>query len=473
MQFISTRGGMQPASFEQILITGLAPDGGLTVPATMPQVSKETLEKWRKLSYPQLAAQIIGLFWSDIPAADLQQLCTRAYGSQFSAAEIVPITPLWDNFALVGVSEGPTLAFKDIAMQFLGEAIPYVLAKTGGKLNIVGATSGDTGSAAEYAFRGKERVSVTMLSPKGRMSAFQRAQMYTITDFNVHNIVIDGVFDDCQNLMKQLNADLEFKQQHSLGAVNSVNFGRIAAQSVYYFWTWLRSTDSLPASARESAKISFTVPSGNFGNVLAGYYAKRMGLPIAKLIVATNENNVLHELLQTGVYRPRSSANTFITSSPSMDISKASNIERAIYDILEQDADATANAFTQLHNSCSIDLRAYQHRFAQEFNLYSGTSTHTDRIQTIADVYAKTGVIIDPHTADGVKCAVAYRDEQTPMFVLETAKPQKFSDTVTEALGFAAPLDARMQNLTKLPQHTTELPCTVAALREFVAAKAI
>lgn len=473
MQYISTRGSMDPASFSEILITGLAPDGGLTVPVEMPRLSHSTIESWRQLSYPELAARVIALYWPEIPEADLLQLTRKAYGEQFDDARVVPVTELWPGFGLVGLSEGPTLAFKDMAMQFLGEAIPYVLAQTGGKLNIIGATSGDTGSAAEYAFRGKDRTSVIMLSPRGRMSDFQRAQMYSLTDANVHNVVIDGVFDDCQNLMKELNADLPFKAQHSLGAVNSVNLGRVAAQSVYYFWAWLRITDALPDTERQQQHVSFTVPSGNFGNVLSGYYAKKLGVPIAKLVIATNENNVLHELVTTGYYRPRAAADTFITSSPSMDISKASNLERLIYEMLGSDPEALKAAFQELDDTGQIDLTAQLAQLSTQFKIFSATSTHADRVATIKEVYDRTGVVIDPHTADGVKCALPHLTADTPMYVMETAKPQKFSETVTEALGFAAPLSQQMQHMLQLPQYTTELPVDSEKLREFVAANAL
>ena len=467
MRFVSTRGGMEPASFSDVLIEGLAPDGGLTVPETLPRFTAAELEAMRQLSYPELAAKVIGVYWDDIAPEELLRLTTAAYGDQFAVKNAVSFTSLTPDFALLGLSEGPTLAFKDMAMQFLGEAIPYVLRQRDRKLNLIGATSGDTGSAAEYAFRSKPGVNVFMLSPKGRMSDFQRAQMYSLTDENIHNLVVDGVFDDCQTLMKQLNGDLQYKASRSLGVVNSINFGRLAAQSVYYFWAWLRATDGLPEADRAGTQISVTVPSGNFGNLYSGFIAKRLGVPINRLIVATNENNVLDEFFRTGVYKPRSGAETFITSSPSMDISKASNLERFIYDLLA-DPSALRELFTTLDETGSVDLSEHLERFKSEFGISSGSSTHADRVSQISRCFAEYGVIIDPHTADGVKVAEQQRTPGETMLVLETAKPQKFADTVTEALGKPAELTEAMQEMLLLPQRTTEIPADSAVLRNYI-----
>lgn len=252
MQYVSTRGGMDPASFSDILLEGLAPDGGLVMPTEIPVIDQVTIESWRELSYPQLAREVIGRYWTETPTNDLEQIVTAAYGDQFSSNHVVPRTQIGDNTWLLDLSQGPTLAFKDMAMQFLGEAIPYVLTERGETLNILGATSGDTGSAAEHAFAAKPNVAVFMLSPQGRMSAFQRAQMYSLTDQNIHNIVVDGVFDDCQHMVKQLNGDLPFKRANTLGTVNSINLGRLVAQCVYYFWGWLRATDEHPVAPSRS-----------------------------------------------------------------------------------------------------------------------------------------------------------------------------------------------------------------------------
>lgn len=473
MQYISTRGGTL-GQFSDVLLEGLAPNGGLAVPETLPQLSTDDLERLRSLSYPEVAAEIIGLFATDIPRDDLARLTAAAYGDgKFAATEIVPLTGVGEEMTLVGLSEGPTLAFKDMAMQFLGEALEYVLEKSDRVLNVLGATSGDTGSAAEHALRGRERVSIFMLSPQGRMSAFQRAQMYSLQDENVHNITVEGVFDDCQNLVKRLNTDLDFKRAHSLGAVNSINFGRISAQIVYYVWAWLRTTDALPAGERASAHVSFAVPSGNFGNILSGHYARSMGVPIHKLVLATNENNVLDEFFRTGHYRPRSSSNTLATSSPSMDVSRASNLERFVFDLLGRDPERTAAAWHELEERDEIDLSSERGRFEEEFGIVSGTSTHADRLATIRDLHGKTGVTIDPHTADGVFVARARIDDGIPMLVLETAKPAKFADLIEEALGTAVEPDAETQALLDAPQRVIAMSDDEKQLRAYISERAL
>src|SRR5690554_2323316 len=359
MKYQSTRGGMTPQPFSDILLEGLAPDGGLAVPVTLPTIDAQTLESWRGLSYADLATEILGRFIDDIPRADLARLTHAAYRPEvFGSEAIVPLKPLSASVSLLGLSEGPTLAFKDMAMQFLGHVFEYVLDKRNATLNILGATSGDTGSAAEYALRGKRGVSVFMLSPQGRMSEFQRAQMYSLQDENIHNIAVDGVFDECQDIVKALASDLDFKSAYRLGAVNSINWARIAAQVVYYFWGWLRVTDQTGAQP-----VSFCVPSGNFGNILAGHIARKMGLPIRRLVLATNENNVLEEFFRTGIYRPRGAAQTHATSSPSMDISRASNFERFVFDLLDQDAGRVRACWEDLSRTGQFDLSEFQPLF--------------------------------------------------------------------------------------------------------------
>ncbi|CAN7216633.1 threonine synthase [Microbacterium foliorum] len=466
MQYISTRGGMQPLPYCETLLEGLATDGGLAVPETMPTVDGETLERWRALTYPQLAAEVLALFATDIPRADLARMTAAAY-DQFPE-EVVPLRSIDDDLTLVGLSEGPTLAFKDMAMQFLGQVVEYALERKGSVLNILGATSGDTGSAAEHALRGKDRISVFMLSPKGRMSAFQRAQMFSLADENIHNIVVDGVFDDCQNLVKSLAGDLDFKRAQHLGAVNSINLARITAQVVYYFWAWLRATD-----AGGWTEVSFTVPSGNFGNILSGFFAKQMGLPIRRLVLAANENNVLDEFFRTGVYRPRSAAQTLATSSPSMDISKASNLERFIFELVGRDAARVVKAWQDLDTQGFFDFTADLARFVDEFGIVSGTSTHADRLATIKAVYEATGDIIDPHTADGVKVARENLESGVPMLVLETAKPQKFAETIREAIGVELECSSELRAMLDAPQHRTEMADDEQELRAFIEAKAL
>ncbi|MGN8025608.1 threonine synthase [Microbacterium sp. 22242] len=472
MRYISTRGGGEPKTYSEALLEGLATDGGLLVPAQLPEVDAETRERWRGLSYPELATEVLGLFATDIPREDLAGLCAAAY-SPAVFAEPVPLRPIGGGITLVGLSEGPTLAFKDMAMQFLGQALEYALERTGGVLNILGATSGDTGSAAEHALRGKDRISVFMLSPQGRMSPFQRAQMYSLQDENVHNIAVDGVFDDCQNLVKDLAGDLEFKNSQHLGAVNSINLARITAQVVYYFWAWLRATDALPAAERDGFEVSFAVPSGNFGNILSGFFARGMGLPIRRLVLAANENNVLDEFFRTGVYRPRSAAQTLATSSPSMDISKASNLERFIFELAGRDPQRVRSAWDELAAKGSFDFTADLPRFAGEFGIVSGTSTHADRLATIRAVHGDSGTIIDPHTADGVHVAASFVEDGVPMLVLETAKPEKFGETITEALGVDLALSDELQELLAAPQRVVEIANDEAALRELIQASAL
>ncbi|MFS0852932.1 threonine synthase [Microbacterium sp. 179-I 3D4 NHS] len=466
MQFISTRGGMQPQPFSETLLEGLAPDGGLAVPAEMPTVDVETLERWRALTYPQLATEVLGLFATDIPREDLARMTEAAY--EPFPGDVVPLRSIGEGLTLVGLSEGPTLAFKDMAMQFLGQVLEYALERQGAVLNILGATSGDTGSAAEHALRGKDRVAIFMLSPQGRMSPFQRAQMFSLDDENVHNIAVDGVFDDCQNLVKHLAGDLEFKRAQNLGAVNSINLARITAQVVYYFWAWLRATD-----ADGPVEVSFTVPSGNFGNILSGFFARQMGLPIRRLVLAANENNVLDDFFRTGVYRPRSAAQTLATSSPSMDISKASNLERFIFELVGRDPERVVGAWRDLDENGYFDFAADQPRFVEEFGILSGTSTHADRLATIRSVYEATGDIIDPHTADGVKVARQHLEDGVPMLVLETAKPHKFAETIDEAIGVQLDYSKELRDMLGAPQHVTEMADDEQALRAFIEANAL
>ncbi len=474
MKYISTRGGMAPAPYSAILLEGLATDGGLVVPERVPQLDAERIEALRGLSYPELATEILSLYATDIPREDLARMCAAAYSSEnFVAEEIVPLTRVDDEITLVGLSEGPTLAFKDMAMQFLGQSLEYVLARSDRALNIIGATSGDTGSAAEYALRGKDGIAVFMLSPQGRMSDFQRAQMYSLADENIHNIAIEGVFDDCQNLVKELSGDLDFKRAHALGTVNSINLGRISAQMVYYFWAWLRATDAVAAADRANSPVSFTVPSGNFGNILSGHLARAMGLPIRRLVLAANENNVLDQFFRTGIYEPRGAAETYATSSPSMDISKASNIERFIFDLLGRDPIRLSAAWEELARTGRIDLTQELPRLDTEFGFQSGTSTHADRVATIRDVHAASGIIIDPHTADGVKVAREHVEPGVPMLVLETAKPEKFPEIVREATGVELGMPEHLAGLLELPQRVTEMADDATQLREFIAARAV
>ena len=470
MNYLSTRGDATPRRFCDILLEGLAPDGGLYLPAHYPQITASELQRLRRVhasqGYAALAFEILSLYIDDIPAADLKAICEKTYTAQvFGTVAIVPLKPLEPGLWLEALSNGPTLAFKDMAMQLLGHLFEYELARRGETLNILGATSGDTGSAAEYAMRGKQGVRVFMTSPHGRMSAFQQAQMFSLQDENIHNIAIEGVFDDCQDIVKAVSNDHAFKHKYKIGTVNSINWARLLAQVVYYFAGYIQATES------NSQKVSFTVPSGNFGNVCAGHVARMMGLPIAKLVVATNENDVLDEFFRTGVYRVRGSADTHETSSPSMDISKASNFERFVFDLLGRDASRTAALFgPTLASEGQFDLGqepAFA-KAAQQYGFASGKSTHADRLATIRDVYEKHAVMIDTHTADGVKVARQHLQPGVPMIVLETALPIKFATTIEEALGRTPERPVKFEGIEQLPRRFSVLPADATAVKTYI-----
>jgi len=471
MLYLSTRGHPDRKHFCDILLEGLAPDGGLYLPERYPQIDDAALTRLRRAyheqGYAELAFQILSLYIDDIPAADLKALCEKTYTAEvFGTGEIVPLRHLEDGLWLEALSNGPTLAFKDMAMQLLGNLFEYELGRRGEQLNILGATSGDTGSAAEYAMRGKQGVRVFMTSPHGRMSAFQQAQMFSLQDENIHNIAVQGVFDDCQDIVKAVSNDLEFKRQYKIGTVNSINWARLLAQVVYYFAGYVQATES------NDQKVSFTVPSGNFGNICAGHVARSMGLPIDKLVVATNENDVLDEFFRTGMYRVRGSADTHETSSPSMDISKASNFERFVFDLLGRDGAQTKALFGDaLAREGHFDL-GRDPRFALAATRYgfeSGKSTHADRLATIRDTFQRHGVTIDTHTADGVKVAREHRgDTGVPMIVLETALPIKFAETIVEALGHAPERPAKFAGIEDLPKRVQVMPADVQQIKAYI-----
>ena len=468
MRYVSTRGGMTPQRFTDILLGGLAPDGGLVVPERVPAIDEATLARWRDLPYAELAFVLLRLYCDDIPDADLHALVRRTYtAATFGSDAIVPVRTLEPELHLLGLSNGPTLAFKDVAMQLLGHLFEYVLAKQGRTLNILGATSGDTGSAAEYAMRGRRGIRVFMLSPAGRMSPFQTAQMFSLRDANIFNIAVDGVFDDCQDMVKAVSADLPFKARHAIGTVNSINWARVVAQVVYYFKAWFAVTGDAPRP------VSFTVPSGNFGNVLAGHIARSMGLPIRRLVVATNENDVLDEFFRTGVYRPRGTAETHATSSPSMDISKASNFERLVWDLLGQDGARTAALWRRLETEGEFDLGGTA-AFARvaEFGFVSGASSHALRLQTIREVERRHGVVVDTHTADGLAVAQRWREPGVPMICLETALPAKFADTIREAIGRDPERPAAYADIEQRAQRFVRMPADLALLKRYIATHA-
>ncbi|MGI5950316.1 MAG: threonine synthase [Brooklawnia sp.] len=472
MEYISTRGlpGAPTASFSDILLEGLAADGGLYMPVEYPRLTDEVLGEWRTVlatrGYAALAHQVLSLYIDDIDSDDLLGICQRAYTREkFGTTSIVPVSRIGDGPLWIGhLSNGPTAAFKDMAMQLLGELFEYELNRRNQRLTILGATSGDTGSSAEYALRGRQRVSVFMLTPAGRMTPFQQAQMYGLADENIHNIAIDGVFDDCQDIVKAVNADAGFKAHHHIGAVNSINWARLVAQVVYYVALWLRVTTS------NEQRVSFAVPSGNFGNICAGHIAREMGLPIDALILATNENDVLHEFFSTGAYRVRPEVAE--TSSPSMDISKASNFERFIFDLLGRDGAQIADLFgDQLGEQGRFDLSDTR-QFAglsDRYGFVSGTSTHADRVQTIRGLYHDNGVLIDPHTADGVHVAHQWIDRVNhPIVVLETALPVKFADTIVEAVGHEPEIPERFAGIIHAPRRVVDLPNDAEAVKAFI-----
>ncbi len=470
MKYISTRGQSPAQSFSYILLGGLAPDGGLYLPESYPQVA-DRLAAWRKLSYAELAFEILSLYVDDIPAADLKAICDKTYTAQTyrwsrdaaKARDIVPLTSLAPDFHLLELSNGPTLAFKDMAMQLLGNLFEYVLDKRGETINILGATSGDTGSAAEYAMRGKHNVKVFMLSPDGKMSAFQRAQMYSLQDANIFNIAVRGMFDDAQDIVKAVSNDAAFKAKYKIGAVNSINWARVMAQVVYYFKGYFEATQS------DGEQVAFCVPSGNFGNICAGHIARMMGLPIARLVLATNENNVLDEFFRTGVYRPRATAETYVTSSPSMDISKASNFERFVFDLVGRDAAVVRELWKQVDSGGAFDLRGSKHFDALAgYRFVSGRSSHADRLATIRDVWATHQLMIDTHTADGVKVAREHREAGVPMIVLETAQAVKFSETIQEALGRDPVRPKELEGIEKLPQKVEVVDAVLEQVKDIV-----
>jgi threonine synthase len=471
MRYISTRGGMEPLPFTRILLGGLAPDGGLVVPEQMPQVDDAMLTRWRGQSYAELAFSIVSLYCDDIPAPALRAMIDQTYSAEiFGSADITPLTLLDDGAAgplyLQHLSNGPTLAFKDLAMQLLGRLFEHVLVEQDRRLNVLGATSGDTGSAAEYAMRGRRNLRIFMLSPNGRMSRFQRAQMYSLRDPNIFNIVVDGLFDDCQDLVKAVSEDRDFKERHAIGTVNSINWARVVAQVVYYFKGYFAATSS------NDERVSFAVPTGNFGNVLAAHVARMMGLPVSRLVVATNENNVLDEFFKTGVYRVRSAAETHETSSPSMDISKASNFERFIFDLLDRDGGRVASLWQMLQARGEFDLGGTRefHR-AQAWGFRSGASSHAQRLATIRHWRERASIVVDTHTADGLAVAMQHRESGVPMICMETAQPVKFAESIREAIGEEPAPPAAYRQLDSMVQRYTLMPADLRMLKRFIAAR--
>jgi threonine synthase len=473
MKYISTRGNAPTKNFTEILLGGLAPDGGLYLPEQYPQVTRAELDAWRNLPYADLAFAVLSKFITDIPADDLRAIIGKTYTAEVYGngrsdsdfSQITPLRRLDGSVYILELSNGPTLAFKDMAMQLLGNLFEYALAKRHEELNILGATSGDTGSAAEYAMRGKRGIRVFMLSPHGKMSNFQRAQMYSLQDPNIFNIAINGMFDDAQDMVKAVSNDHGFKAKYRIGTVNSINWARVSAQIVYYFKGYFAATKS------SDEQVAFSVPSGNFGNICAGHIARMMGLPISQLIAATNENDVLDEFFRTGVYRPRDTAHTYETSSPSMDISKASNFERFMFDLVGRDSAKMREFWNKVDAGGAFDIKGTQYwEVLPKFDFASGKSTHQDRLKTIRELWKGYGVMIDPHTADGIKVGMEQRRPSLPLICMETALPAKFAETIQEALGREPERPAAMVGIEKLPQRCEVMDADVAKLKAFIAA---
>jgi len=473
MKYISTRGNAPAKTFTEILLGGLAPDGGLYLPEEYPQVTRAELDAWRNLSYADLAFAVLSKFATDIPADDLKAIISKTYTAEVycngradsKAEDITPLRTLADGVHVLELSNGPTLAFKDMAMQLLGNLFEYALDKQDAELNILGATSGDTGSAAEYAMRGKRGIRVFMLSPNGKMSSFQRAQMYSLQDPNIFNIAVNGMFDDAQDMVKAVSNDHTYKAQHKIGTVNSINWGRVSAQIVYYFKGYFAATTS------NDEQVAFSVPSGNFGNICAGHIARMMGLPIGQLILATNENDVLDEFFRTGVYRPRGTDHTYETSSPSMDISKASNFERFVFDLVGRDGAKVREFWSEVDAGASFDIKGtdYWHGLSA-FAFASGKSSHLDRLKTIREMWEEYGVMIDTHTADGLKVGLEQRRPSLPLICLETALPAKFAETIQEALGRQPERPAALEGIEDLPQRCEVMDVDLEKLKAFISA---
>ncbi len=473
MQYISTRGGVPAATYAEIVLQGLARDGGLYVPQEYPKVNAEALKSWRGLDYSRLAMAVMSMFAKDMNRSDIAKLCEGTYteetfghgrpGTDF--AKITPLVWLEKDLGVLELSNGVTLAFKDIAMQYLGALFEFLLSKKEARLNILGATSGDTGSSAEYAMRGREGIKVFMLSPAGRMSAFQKAQMYSLQDDNIFNIAIRGSFDDCQDIVKAASGDLPFKTEHQIGTVNSINWARIAAQVVYYFSGWIQATE------REDEEVAFSVPTGNFGDILAGWIAKQMGLPIRQLIVATNENDVLYEFFRSGRYKVRDSEHTYVTSSPSMDISKASNFERYMFDICGRDPQRICDLWDELRQKGEFLINAEEWKKVKESGFCAAKSTHAQRLERIRKVWEEHNFLVDPHTADGLNAAYEMRLPGVKTICLEPALPTKFAKTIEEACDVLPPVPRGYEDLMSKPQKVIEMDADAEEVKAFVASR--
>ncbi|MBI3993291.1 MAG: threonine synthase [Candidatus Lambdaproteobacteria bacterium] len=468
MNYISTRGHSDALPFRETVMAGMAPDGGLYLPERIPQVA-ERLAEWRLLDYPALCAQVMAPFIGDeLSARTLEQLIARAYAT-FDDPRVTPLRQV-GRVALVELFHGPTLAFKDVALQFLGNLFEHELAQRGRRMTVVGATSGDTGSAAIQALRGKTGVEVFILYPQGRVSPMQERQMTTVPDANIHAIAIEGSFDDAQAIVKALFADRAFNARYGLGAVNSINWARVLAQIVYFFYAYLRlASDDGPTGRPVIAlgdPVRFAVPTGNFGHIFAGYVARRMGLPIERLILATNANDILHRFVQSGVYAKGPVVQTL---SPSMDIQVASNFERYLFELADRDA-ALLGAWLEefgAHGSLRVDA-ANAERLRGDFVSVAVDDAQTR--ETIAQVYREHGYLLDPHSAIGYRAAQAHEEPALPMVAMATAHPAKFAAAINAAIGRPPELPPALAALAELPTRRTVLPAHIDAVRAHITA---
>ena len=462
MRYISTRGGIEPLKFQDAVMMGLARDGGLLLPHALPTVTNDVLQGWQQLSYQALAKEILSLFIDDIPGADLEDLIERAYAS-FAHPQVTPVTQ-WGDVYILELFHGPTLAFKDVALQLLGNLFEYVLARSGGFMNILGATSGDTGSAAIAGVRGKNNINIFILHPHGRTSPIQALQMTTVLDPNVFNIAVHGTFDDAQSIVKSIFNDLDFRDRYRLGAVNSINWARVLAQVVYYVYAYCK------LRRLGMTSIDFSVPTGNFGDIFAGYVARRLLPPgcIHTLILATNANDILTRFVTHGDY---SRGQVQVTSSPSMDIQIASNFERYLYYLHGEDGAAVKRDMDGFATSGRLDLSAFKDRVAQDFRSRSVSEEET--IATIGAFYREHQYLLDPHTAVGVKAALELRNPSRPVICLATAHPAKFGEAVTRAIGSEPPLPSVLADLEHRESRCVVLDAELAAIKEFVAAHAL
>ena len=457
MQYHSTRGQVSGLSFIDAVMMGLASDGGLLVPRSIPDVQAE-LGRWKGLSYEGLAFEIMRLFLSDLPEEDLKHLIEKSYAS-FDDPLITPIRS-FDKFHVLELFHGPTLAFKDVALQFLGNLFEHVLEQRDAHLNILGATSGDTGSAAIAGVKGKARINIFVLYPEGKTSPLQERQMTTVLEDNVHNIALRGSFDDCQSLMKSVFSDLEFRTQHSLGAVNSVNWARILAQIVYYFHAWYQ----LDCPDR----FNVSVPTGNFGNIFAGYLAREMGLPINHLILATNSNDILARFFNTGEY---SRGEVNFTESPAMDIQVASNFERYLFYELNQSSDKVVEFMEQFQSTGSVSLGFNTRRQNEAF--LAGAADDKQTIEIIKRCHADYGYLVDPHTAVGIEVASKLHQEDLPLVCLSTAHPAKFEHAMHRALPDVAVEHPTLDALKDLPERKQVMDVDEAAVKDYLASHAL